>query len=54
MIERLESIDVTPVADLAGRGQWEVMHEVNLQAGGVISRPPSVKPRPARQTRAGG
>jgi hypothetical protein len=40
VIERLESIGVTRLADLAGRDPWDVMHEINLQAGRVIWRPP--------------
>jgi hypothetical protein len=40
VLARLESIGVTRLADLAGRDPWDVMHEINLQAGRVIWRPP--------------
>ena len=40
VIGRLDSIGVTCLADLAGRNPWEVMHEINLQAGRVIWRAP--------------
>ncbi len=68
VIDRLESIGVTQLADLAGRDPWEVMHEINLQAGRVIWRPPLAvaalqnlidaaerqSAPPARQAHAGG
>jgi hypothetical protein len=38
VLARLESIGVTRL--LAGRDPWHVMHEINLQAGRVIWRPP--------------
>jgi len=40
VVERLESIGVTRLSQLAGRDPWNVMHEINLQAGRVIWRPP--------------
>jgi hypothetical protein len=40
VLARLESIGVTRLADLAGRDPRDVMHEVDLQAGRVIWRPP--------------
>jgi hypothetical protein len=40
VLARLESIGVTRLADLAGRDPWDVMHEINLQAGRVMWRPP--------------
>jgi hypothetical protein len=40
VLMRLESIGVHRLADLEGRDPWEVMHEVNLEAGRPIWRPP--------------
>ena len=40
VVERLESVGVSCLADLAGRDAWELMHEVNLQAGRAIWRAP--------------
>ena len=37
---RLESIGVTRLADLCGRDAWEVMREINLEAGRPIWRAP--------------
>ena len=37
---RLESIGVCGLADLRGRDPWDLMHEINLQAGRTIWRPP--------------
>jgi hypothetical protein len=37
---RLESIGVRRLGDLRGRDPWELMHEINLEAGRVIWRPP--------------
>ena len=34
---RLESIGVERLADLGGRDPWDVMHEINLEAGRPIS-----------------
>jgi hypothetical protein len=33
-------IGVQCLADLKGRGPWDVMHEVNLEAGRPIWQPP--------------
>ncbi len=40
VLMRLESIGVRRLADLRGRDPWEVMHEINLEAGRPIWRPP--------------
>ena len=40
VISRLESIDTRRLSDLAGRDPWELMHEINLQAGRPIWRAP--------------
>ncbi len=40
VIERLESIGVHCLADLAGHDPWRVLDEVNLVAGRTIWRPP--------------
>ncbi len=40
VVMRLESIGVRRLADLRGRDPWEVMHEINLEAGRPIWRPP--------------
>jgi hypothetical protein len=40
VLMRLESIGVTRLADLRGRDPWEVMHEINLEAGRLIWRAP--------------
>jgi hypothetical protein len=40
VVMRLESIGVERLADLAGRDPWDLMDEVNLQAGRTIWRPP--------------
>lgn len=40
VILRLESIGVCRLADLECRDPWDVMHEVNLQAGRTIWQPP--------------
>jgi hypothetical protein len=37
---RLESIGVARLADLRGRDPWQVMHEINLEAGRPIWQPP--------------
>ena len=37
---RLESIGVCGLADLRGRDPWDLMHEINAQAGRTIWRPP--------------
>ena len=40
VITRLESIGTRRLADLAGRDPWDLMHEINLQAGRPIWRAP--------------
>jgi hypothetical protein len=40
VLMRLESIGVQRLADLRGRDPWELMHEINLEAGRPIWRPP--------------
>jgi hypothetical protein len=40
VVARLESIGVERLADLRGRDPYEVMTEVNLEAGRPIWRPP--------------
>jgi hypothetical protein len=40
VLQRLESIDVYRLRDLRGRDPWELMHEINLQAGRPIWRAP--------------
>ena len=40
VLMRLESIGVRRLADLRGRDPWEVMDEINLEAGRTIWRPP--------------
>jgi hypothetical protein len=40
VVMRLESIGVECLRDLRGRDPWEVMHEVNLEAGRPIWHPP--------------
>lgn len=40
VLARLESIGVTCLADLRGRGAYDLVHEVNLQAGRTIWCPP--------------
>ena len=40
VLMRLESIGVEMLADLRGRDPWDLMHEVNLEAGRPIWRPP--------------
>ncbi len=40
VLMRLESIGVGRLADLRDRDPWEVMHEVNLEAGRPIWRAP--------------
>ncbi|MGH3132132.1 MAG: helix-hairpin-helix domain-containing protein [Gaiellaceae bacterium] len=41
VLVRLESIGVRGFADLRGRDPWDVMHEMNLQAGRIIWRAPT-------------
>jgi hypothetical protein len=40
VLMRLESIGVGRLADLRGRDPWELMHEINLEAGRSIWRAP--------------
>ena len=40
VVERLASIGVQRLADLRGRDPWDLMHEINLEAGRPIWRPP--------------
>jgi len=40
VLMRLESVGVARLADLRGRDPWEVMHEINLEAGRPIWRAP--------------
>jgi hypothetical protein len=40
MLMRLEPTGVRHLADLRGRDPWELMHEINLEAGRAIWRPP--------------
>jgi hypothetical protein len=40
VVERLESIGVRTLDDLRGRDPYDLVHEINLQAGRTIWRPP--------------
>jgi hypothetical protein len=40
VLQRLESIGVHDLRDLRGRDPWELMHQINLQAGRPIWRAP--------------
>ena len=40
VLMRLESVGVTRLADLRGRDPWQLMHEINLEAGHPIRRAP--------------
>jgi hypothetical protein len=40
VIERLASIGVRRLGDLRGRDPWDLMHEINLEAGRPIWQPP--------------
>ena len=40
VLMRLASIGVRRLADLRGRDPWELMHEINVEAGRPIWRPP--------------
>jgi hypothetical protein len=40
VLQRLESIGVTCLADLRDRDAWELMHEINLEVGCPIWRAP--------------
>jgi hypothetical protein len=40
VVERLASIGVRSLADLRRRDPWDLMHEINLEAGRAIWQPP--------------
>ena len=40
VVERLASIGVRRLSDLRGRDPWDLMHEINLEAGRPIWQPP--------------
>jgi hypothetical protein len=40
VVKRLESIGVTKLSDLRGRDAQDLMHEINIEAGRRIWRPP--------------
>ena len=40
VLARLEQLGVSSLRDLRGRDAWELLHEVNVQAGRTIWRPP--------------
>ena len=40
VLRRLESIGVHALVDLRGRDSYDLMHEINLEAGRVIWRAP--------------
>jgi hypothetical protein len=40
VIARLESIGTERLSDLAGRDPWQLMHEINMQAGRTVWRAP--------------
>jgi hypothetical protein len=40
VLQRLESIGIHGLRDLRGRDPWELMHQINLQAGRPIWRAP--------------
>jgi hypothetical protein len=41
VVKRLESIGVTKLSDLRGRDAHDLMHEINIEAGRMIWRPPT-------------
>jgi hypothetical protein len=41
VVKRLESIGVTRLSDLQGRDAHDLMHEINIEAGWKIWRPPT-------------
>jgi hypothetical protein len=41
VVRRLESIGVRKLSDLRGRDPHDVMHEINIEAGWKIWRPPT-------------
>jgi hypothetical protein len=40
VLHRLESIGVHSLGDLRGQDPWDLMHQINLQAGRPVWRPP--------------
>jgi hypothetical protein len=40
VVERLESIGISRLTDLRGSDPWDLMHEVNLEAGRPIWQAP--------------
>jgi nucleotidyltransferase/DNA polymerase involved in DNA repair len=40
VLQRLESIGIYRLRDLRGRDAWELMHEINVQAGRLIWQAP--------------
>jgi hypothetical protein len=63
VVHRLESIGIHRLSDLRGRDPWELMHEINLEAGRPIWRAPlavqalqnlvDAAERPSTRTRGG-
>jgi hypothetical protein len=41
VVQRLESIGITKLSDLQGRDAHDLMHEINIEAGRKIWRPPT-------------
>ena len=41
VVQRLESIGITKFSDLQGRDAHDLMHEINIEAGRKIWRPPT-------------
>ena len=41
VVRRLESIGITKLSDLQGREAYDLMHEINIEAGHKIWRPPT-------------
>jgi hypothetical protein len=41
VVRRLESIGITKLSDLQGRDTYDLMHEINIEAGRKIWRPPT-------------
>jgi hypothetical protein len=41
VVKRLESIGITKLSDLRGRDAHDLMHEINIEAGRRIWRPPT-------------
>jgi hypothetical protein len=41
VVKRLESIGITKLSDLRGRDAHNLMHEINIEAGRRIWRPPT-------------